>query len=62
MPLWLKTTRHYGDGFVCQAMVVDLRGGAMKNIIPLETVAKKILIMRGHKVMLNRDLAGVIYG
>jgi len=31
----------------------------MKNIIPLETVAKKILIMRGHKVMLNRDLAGL---
>ena len=31
----------------------------MKNLVPLDTVEKKILIIRGHKVMLDRDLAGL---
>ncbi len=29
----------------------------MKELIPEETVARKILLIRGHKVMLDRDLA-----
>ena len=29
----------------------------MKHIILLETIEQKILIIRGHKVMLDRDLA-----
>jgi len=29
----------------------------MKNLLPLETIEKRILIMRGHKVMLDRHLA-----
>lgn len=33
----------------------------MRNIIPVETVASKIYIIRGQKVMLDSDLA-VLYG
>lgn len=29
----------------------------MNSIIPVEIVEKKILLIRGHKVMLDRDLA-----
>ncbi len=31
----------------------------MKNIIPLELVEKRIYLVRGQKVMLDRDLAGL---
>ena len=31
----------------------------MKSLMPLELIEKKILIIRGHKVMLDRDLAGL---
>ncbi|MEI7482754.1 MAG: ORF6N domain-containing protein [Elusimicrobiota bacterium] len=33
----------------------------MKALMPLELIEKKILIIRGYKVMLDRDLA-YIYG
>jgi phage regulator Rha-like protein len=33
----------------------------MKDIIPVEVIEKKILLIRGHKVMLDKDLA-VLYG
>ena len=29
----------------------------MKNLIPLELIERKILVIRGHRVMLDRDLA-----
>ncbi len=29
----------------------------MKNVIPLERIKEKILMIRGHKVMIDRDLA-----
>ncbi len=33
----------------------------MKNIIPLENITSKIYLIRGHKVLLDRDLAE-LYG
>ena len=33
----------------------------MKNLIPLELIELKILVIRGHRVMLDRDLAA-LYG
>ena len=33
----------------------------MKDLIPQEVIERKIYLMRGHKVMLTRDLA-VLYG
>ena len=33
----------------------------MESLIPVEVVEKKILLIRGKKVMLDRDLAG-LYG
>ena len=33
----------------------------MKAIVPVETIEKKILLIRGHKVMLDSDLA-ILYG
>ena len=32
-------------------------GGKMKALIPVEMIEKKILLIRGHKVMLDSDLA-----
>ncbi len=34
---------------------------AMKNILTLQTIQRKIYMIRGHKVMLDRDLAE-LYG
>ncbi len=31
----------------------------MPNLLPIETIEKKILVLRGKKVMLDRDLAGL---
>ena len=31
----------------------------MKELMPLEVIEKKILMIRGHKVMLDRDLADI---
>ena len=36
-------------------------GGCVKAIVPIEVIEKKILLIRGHKVMLDSDLA-VLYG
>jgi hypothetical protein len=33
----------------------------MRNIMPVEMIEKRILVIRGHKVMLDRDLA-TLYG
>lgn len=33
----------------------------MKKIVPIEIIENKILVVRGHKVMLDRDLAK-LYG
>lgn len=33
----------------------------MKSIVPLEIIEKKILLIRGQKVMIDSDLAG-LYG
>lgn len=33
----------------------------MKELIPQEVIEQKILLIRGHKVMLDRDLA-ILYG
>jgi hypothetical protein len=33
----------------------------MDSIVPVEVIEKKILMIRGHKVMLDKDLA-VLYG
>ncbi|MBI5101922.1 MAG: ORF6N domain-containing protein, partial [Nitrospirae bacterium] len=33
----------------------------MKELIPVEIIERKIYLIRGHKVMLDRDLAG-LYG
>jgi len=34
-----------------------IQGGYMKELIPVELIEKKIYLIRGHKVMLDRDLA-----
>ena len=33
----------------------------MKDLVPVEIIESKILLLRGHKVMLDRDLAA-LYG
>ena len=43
------------------AMLFIRQGGIMsKEIVPHELIESKILVMRGHRVMLDRDLA-VLY-
>jgi hypothetical protein len=36
-------------------------GGAMKSLVPVERIEKSILLIRGHRVMLDADLAE-LYG
>jgi len=35
----------------------DFYGGNMKNLISLETIESKIFLVRGHRVMIDKDLA-----
>ena len=38
-----------------------IQGGQMKELIPVEIIEKKIYLIRGHKVILDSDLAE-LYG
>jgi hypothetical protein len=38
-----------------------LRGGSVTDLIPVETISGRIFLIRGHKVILDRDLAE-LYG
>jgi phage regulator Rha-like protein len=40
---------------------ISYNGGLMKALIPAEVIERKIYLIRGHKVMLDSDLAG-LYG
>lgn len=44
-----------------EVTICDLKRGMMQSLIPVERIENKILLLRGQKVMLDRDLAE-LYG
>jgi hypothetical protein len=44
-----------------EVAICDLKRGAMEALIPVEVIERKIYLIRGHKVMLDSDLAE-LYG